>query len=111
MPCHHRPWGRGPAGCRLIQARCHGLEGSSQAKAGADPPPQGALILETCKRLDTFPGRIQQHQRGVANFMAGGKRPPLRGTQVCQDKYHLAAELRPERVDDAPELSTVRSAR
>lgn len=111
MPRHLRSYGRGPLGSSLMHPNGETRQHPLQAKAGTDPPPQGPLILDTRQRLDTFPGRIQQHQRGIANFMAGGKRTPLGHTQIRQDKCHLPAKLGPERVDDALELGTVRSAR
>jgi hypothetical protein len=43
--------------------------------------------------------------------MVVGKREPLGSIEVRKDKRHLPAKLRPERVDDALELSAVRSAR
>ena len=43
--------------------------------------------------------------------MAASKGKALWGIKVRQHKRHLPAELWPERVDDALELGTVRSAR
>ncbi len=43
--------------------------------------------------------------------MSISKRITLGGIEVRQDKRHLPPKFRPERVDDALELSTVRSAR
>jgi hypothetical protein len=40
-----------------------------------------------------------------------GKCQPLGSIEVCQDKSYLRAKLEPERIDDALELSAVRSAR
>jgi hypothetical protein len=42
--------------------------------------------------------------------VAIGKCLPLRRIEVCQDKSDLSAKLGPERIDDALELSAVRSA-
>ena len=43
--------------------------------------------------------------------MTGGKRTSFRRTQIRQDERHLPAKFRPERVDGALELGTVRSTR
>jgi hypothetical protein len=43
--------------------------------------------------------------------VAVGKCQPFGGIEVCQDKCYLRTKLGPERIDDALELSAVRSAR
>jgi hypothetical protein len=43
--------------------------------------------------------------------MTIGKCVALRGIEVSQDKRHLSAKLRAERIDDALELGAVRSTR
>ena len=43
--------------------------------------------------------------------MTVGKCQPLGSIEVCQDKSYLPVKLEPERIDDALELSAVRSAR
>jgi hypothetical protein len=42
--------------------------------------------------------------------MAGGEGTPLGGAYICQNERHTPAELWTERVNDALELGTVRSA-
>jgi hypothetical protein len=111
MPSHHRHDSQRPMRCSLAPAIGEARQHALQAKAGADPSPQGRLILETRQGLDALPGRIQQHQRRIAHAMARGKCTPLGRIQIRQDKRHLAAKLWPERVDDALELGTVRSPR
>jgi hypothetical protein len=43
--------------------------------------------------------------------MAVGKSQPLGSIEVCQDKRHSFTKFGAERIDDALELSAVRSAR
>jgi hypothetical protein len=43
--------------------------------------------------------------------MAAGERTSLGRIQIRQDERHLPVKLRSERVDDALEFGTVRSAR
>jgi hypothetical protein len=42
--------------------------------------------------------------------MTVGKGQPFGGIEVCQDKSDLSAKFGAERIDDALELRTVRSA-
>jgi hypothetical protein len=91
----------------VIGARGHRL----QPKVQTDSAAQGTFILGAHQRLDPFATGIQEHERRIANVMAAGERTSLGRIQVRQDKRHLPVKLRSERVDDALEFGTVRSAR
>ena len=76
-----------------------------------DSAAQGTCILDTHQRLDPFSAGIQKHECRIANLMAARERASLRRIQIRQDKRHLPMKLGSERVDDALEFGTVRSAR
>jgi hypothetical protein len=73
--------------------------------------PQGDFGLDPDQGLEALGSIIEEHEGGIAHLIAAGKCQPLRSREIGHDKGDLRTKFGAERIDDALELSAVRSAR